>query len=169
MKVGLLSDTHGFLDPKLMELFADRDELWHAGDIGTASVLDELEASGKTIRAVYGNIDGQEIRIRTKEFLYFEVAGLKVAMTHIAGTPGKYPAKVKEWLKDKHPGLFICGHSHIVKVMRNPQNGSLHVNPGAAGVHGLHIDRTAIRFRIEAGKILEMELINLGKRGKTGL
>jgi uncharacterized protein len=169
MKIGLLSDTHGFLDPKLMELFSTCDELWHAGDIGTVEVLEALEATGKPVRAVYGNIDGQDIRIRTKENLFFEVDGLQVAMTHIAGSPGRYPARVKEWLRDKHPGMFICGHSHIVKVSRDPKQGFLHVNPGAAGIYGFHIDRTAIRFDIEDGQVRNMELINLGKRGKTGL
>jgi len=165
-KIGLLSDTHGYFDPQLKALFASCDEIWHAGDIGSRKVLEEMEAT-KPVRAVYGNIDGQEIRICTKEFLYFTLEGVKIAMTHIAGSPGKYPAKVRDWLADKSPDLFICGHSHILKVMRDPRYGFMYMNPGAAGVQGFHFERTALMFTLHEGKIKDLELVQLGKRGKT--
>ena len=164
-KIGLLSDTHGYFDPQFKHLFADCDEIWHAGDIGSVAVLEEMEAL-HTTRVVYCNIDGHEIRIQTKEYLYFTLEGVSVAITHIAGRPGKYTSTVKQWLSDKSPDLFICGHSHILGVMRDKQYGFMYMNPGAAGIHGLHTERTALLFKLDNGKIKDLELIKLGKRGK---
>jgi putative phosphoesterase len=164
MKIGLLSDTHGFLDEKILEYFAECDELWHAGDIGDLQVAGKLEKF-KPLRAVYGNIDGQEIRIRYPEHLKFTVQGLKVWITHIGGYPGNYDRKIRHEIREDPPDLFICGHSHILKVIRDSKLGLLHMNPGAAGKHGFHKIKTMLRFDITAGKIANVEAIELGMRG----
>jgi len=162
-KVGLLSDTHGFLDPRFFELFAGVDEIWHAGDIGDENTLTDLETF-KNCRAVYGNIDDWGIRIRTSEHQRFECEGLKVWMTHIGGYPGKYSPAVKQDIYKNPPGLFISGHSHILKVMFDKDLNCLHINPGAAGKYGFHQVRTAIRFSIDGGDIKDLEVIELGKK-----
>lgn len=167
INIGLISDTHDFLDPLVFKYFAGVDEIWHAGDIGTARLADQLSAF-KPLRAVYGNIDGAELRRMFKEELFFEVENLKVYMTHIGGYPGKYPERIKNRLKDLKPGLFICGHSHILKVMFDKQNQLIHMNPGAAGIHGFHLKKTLIRFKVDHGKIIEPQAIELGNRsGKS--
>ena len=162
-KIGLLSDTHGYLDPRLFELFDDIDEVWHAGDIGSGNILSDLE-SFKICRAVYGNIDDWDIRMLIPEHQRFECEGLSVWMTHIGGYPGKYSPKVKHELIKNPPGLFISGHSHILKVMNDKKLGLLHINPGAAGKSGLHHIRTAVRFVIDNGEVKNLEVIELGKR-----
>ncbi|MEM6378713.1 MAG: metallophosphoesterase family protein [Bacteroidota bacterium] len=164
-KIGLLSDTHGYLDPKVFHYFEDCDEIWHAGDIGTLELLEELEAF-KTTRAVYGNIDGAEIRAAVPENLIWDCEGLIVFMTHIGGYPGRYNARVREILDRDKPGLYICGHSHILKVMPDKSRALLHINPGAAGKHGFHKVKTLTRFKIADGKIEALEVIELGKRGQ---
>jgi putative phosphoesterase len=164
IKVGLISDTHGFLDPAVFKYFNGCDEIWHAGDIGTIEVFDEL-TKFKPLRAVSGNIDGQVIRSVTKENLYFEIEGLKVYITHIGGYPGRYNLNVNTFLKTNPVGLFICGHSHILKVMYDQTYKLLHINPGAAGNHGFHQVKTLIRFDIHDGKPSNLEVIELGKRG----
>lgn len=166
MKIGLLSDTHSHLESSIYTHFEDCDELWHAGDIGNEATLQALEAF-KPVKAVYGNIDGQEIRIQCPEKLVFDCEGIKVAMIHIGGYPPKYAKGVKQWLQEVQPDLFICGHSHIVKVMRDPAiNNMLHINPGAAGVHGFHQVKTMFRLEISDAKIAKVELIDMGKRGR---
>jgi putative phosphoesterase len=165
MRIGLLSDTHSFLDPKLATHFADCDEIWHAGDIGELAVVEELE-HWKPLRAVYGNIDDASIRQRFPEDLFFTVAGLPVFMTHIGSYPGGYKTRVRKLLDELQPRLYICGHSHILKVMPDPKRELLHINPGACGQHGFHKIRTAVRFRIVAGEIQELEVIELGLRGR---
>ncbi|MDK2841461.1 MAG: uncharacterized protein PWQ17_966 [Anaerophaga sp.] len=162
-KIGLLSDTHGYLDARLFELFKDVDEVWHAGDIGSGNILSDLE-SFKICRAVYGNIDDWDIRMQIPEHQRFECEGLRVWMTHIGGYPGKYSPKVKHELIKNPPGLFISGHSHILKVMNDKKLGLLHINPGAAGKSGLHYIRTAVRFVIDNGEVKNLEVIELGKR-----
>lgn len=163
LRVGLLSDTHGFLDAGVYKYFNSCDEIWHAGDIGTIAVYDEL-VSFKPVRAVFGNIDGHLIRSAVPEHLYFNVEGLKVYITHIGGYPGRYNFGVKSFLQ-KHPvDLFICGHSHILKVMYDQSFKLLHINPGAAGNHGFHQVKTLIRFEINEGKPQNLEVIELGKR-----
>lgn len=163
IKVGLLSDTHGFLDPRFFDLFSGVDEVWHAGDIGNENVLTDLETF-KTCRAVYGNIDDWGIRIRTTQHQRFECEGLKVWMTHIGGYPGNYSSIVKHELIKNPPGLFISGHSHILKVMFDNNLKCLHINPGAAGKSGFHQMRTAVRFSIANGEVKDLEVIELGKR-----
>ncbi|TCO07317.1 metallophosphoesterase family protein [Natronoflexus pectinivorans] len=159
-RIGLISDTHSWLDPRLFELFKDVDEIWHAGDIGCEEVLDQLE-SFKTVRAVYGNIDGAELRQRIPELQRFTVEGIDVMMTHIGGYPGKYSPKLKRLIYSNPPKLFVCGHSHILKVMNDSSLNLLHVNPGAAGKYGFHLVRTAIRFVLDEGNIRDMEVIEL--------
>jgi putative phosphoesterase len=163
IKIGLLSDTHGWLEDRVFHHFADCDEIWHAGDIGEVALTDKL-AAFKPLRAVYGNIDGGVLRRIFPEDLHFEVAGLSVYMTHIGGYPGKYPARVFTQLLDQKPGLFICGHSHILKVMPDRQLNLLHINPGAAGNHGFHKVKTLIRIEIKEGKIQNLQAIELGPR-----
>ncbi len=164
-KILLLSDTHGCKEPDIIRHFEEADELWHAGDWGNAALSDLMEKTGKPLRSVYGNIDGQDIRLRYPERNTFECAGLKVLMTHIGGYPGKYSPGVKALLQAEKPGLFICGHSHILRVMRDPGiDRMLFMNPGAAGRHGFHIVRTMLKFKIDAGQISDVAVIELGKR-----
>lgn len=163
VKIGLLSDTHGWLEERIFHHFAHCDEIWHAGDIGTSELTDKL-AAFKPLRAVYGNIDGAALRRTYPENLHFEIAGLKVFMTHIGGYPGKYPTRIREQIMAEKPGLFICGHSHILKVMPDKQYNLLHINPGAAGNHGFHRVKTLVRFEIENGKIGQLQAIELGPR-----
>jgi uncharacterized protein len=165
LKIGLLSDTHSFLDPKIFNYFKSVDEIWHGGDIGDASVADALEKF-KPLRAVFGNIDDLNLQNRFPEDLWFECEGLSIWMTHIGGAPPNYNPRVKKILKEKIPDVFICGHSHILRVKKDPQyNNMLYVNPGAAGNHGFHAIKTLVRFDIVKNKIENMEVIELGKRG----
>ena len=166
MKIGLLADTHGHLDEKIFEYFKEVDQIWHAGDIGNDELADTLE-SFKPLRAVYGNIDGGKLRIRYPEDQIFSVEGVSVWMTHIGGYPPRYSSRVKKAIMTYNPKLFICGHSHILKIMPDSKRpGSICINPGAAGVHGFHIEKTIVRFEITAGRIEHLEVIKLGKRAK---
>lgn len=164
MKIGLLSDTHGYLDSRLFQYFESCDEIWHAGDIGSEEVSDKL-AKFRPLRAVHGNIDGGALKNQFPEDLWFECEGVNVWITHIGGYPPKYNPKTRLVLNQKIPDLFICGHSHILKVIRDKERGLLHINPGAAGLQGFHKIRTAVRFDVDAGKISKLEVIELGKRG----
>lgn len=159
--IGILSDTHSFLDPAISRHFADCDEIWHAGDVGDMSVLDELAAIGPKVRAVCGNVDHGQVRRSCPELLEFEVEGLKVLMTHIGGYPGKYTPGMGAMLRDRGIGLMVCGHSHILKAVPDPKLGLLHLNPGAAGKQGWQIERTAMRLKIDGGKPVELEVITL--------
>jgi putative phosphoesterase len=163
IRVGLLSDTHNYLDPGILEHFKECDEIWHAGDIGTAAVTDEL-ARLKPLRAVYGNIDGADIRRSFPEHQRFMCEQVDVWITHIGGYPKKYDKRVREEIRDNSPQLFICGHSHILKVIYDKDLKLLHVNPGAAGKYGFQKVRTVVRFSIDGKDIKNMEVIELGKR-----
>ena len=163
MKIGLISDTHGHMDERIAHHLEYCDEIWHAGDIGKSSVLDELELLAP-VHAVYGNIDGADVRKRTPECIIEERQRLKIAMIHIAGSFGKYNAQTKEIIKAHNPGLLICGHSHILKIKFDSNNKLLYINPGAAGRSGFHYIRTLCRFDIIEGKIQNMEAIELGSR-----
>lgn len=168
MKIGLLSDTHSHLDPKVFTYFKDCDELWHAGDIGDIRLMAELERF-KTVRAVFGNIDDKTIQSRFPEDLRFFCEELDVWITHIGGSPSKYNARVKKVLTEKAPDLFICGHSHILSIKRDANfNNMLYLNPGAAGNEGFHKIKTIVRFEVHEKKIEKMEVIELGKRGVGG-
>lgn len=160
----LLSDTHSYIDERMLNFASQADEIWHAGDIGDLNVTDQL-AKIAPIRAVYGNIDNAEIR---KEFPLnnrFQVEGVDVFITHIGGYPGKYSPAIREEIHANPPKLFISGHSHILKVMPDRNLNLLHMNPGACGIHGFHQIRTMLRFTIDSGKIDNLEVIELGKRG----
>ena len=149
-----------------MHHFENCDEIWHAGDVGERKVLDEL-STHKPVRAVFGNIDDRQLQQELPEKLIFELEGVKVYMIHIGGTPPRYAKGVKSDLKVHQPQLFICGHSHILKVMPDPAlNGMLYMNPGAAGRQGFHKMRTLLRFDLEGGNIKNLEVIELGKRGQ---
>ena len=161
-KIGLISDTHGFLDPAVFKHFADCDEIWHAGDFGR-NVAEEL-AAFKPLRGVYGNIDGKEIRSLYPEHLRFNCENLDVWITHIGGYPGKYAPQVKGEMYTKPPKLFIAGHSHILKVMYDKKIDCLHINPGAAGNSGWHKVKTLIRFSVSEEKIHTLEVIEIGVR-----
>lgn len=164
MKIGLLSDTHSWLDDQILRLLSDRDEIWHAGDFGSMDVADRLHEVAP-LRGVYGNIDGQDIRQLYPKVLRFEASGLDVLMTHIGGYPGKYHPDVRELIKENPPQLYITGHSHILKIMPDKKlNNLLHINPGAAGKHGFHQVRTMVRFTIDAGQVRDLQVLELGKR-----
>ena len=165
MRIGLLSDTHGFLDDAVFRHFAECDEIWHAGDFGTIDVLDRLKAF-KPLRGVYGNVDGAQLRAGLPEDLVWECEGLNVYMTHIGGYPGNYDRRARREVHRLRPGLFICGHSHILKVMRDKTLGLVHMNPGACGHHGWHVVRTLLRFTVENAKISGVQAIELGPRGR---
>ncbi len=166
MRIGLISDTHGFLDEKVFDYFKDCDEIWHAGDFGTIELSDRL-AQFKPLKGVYGNIDDSTIRQVHPKVLNFVCEGKKIIMTHIGGAPGKYVPEVKALLQNQQPDIFICGHSHILRVMSDVQFGKmLYINPGAAGVHGFHKMKTIIRFEINVGVISNMQAIELGERAR---
>ena len=156
-KVGLLSDTHGFIDDKILDFFKECDEIWHAGDIGNIKTFDKI-ALYKPTKAVYGNIDGSDIRAVCPKFQRFNCEEVSVLLTHIGGYPGKYETEIKELFKTETPNLFICGHSHILKVIYDKNYDLLHINPGAAGKFGLHRKQTALRFIIDGKNIKDLEI-----------
>lgn len=159
--IGLLSDTHNFLDERVFTHFKDCDEIWHAGDIGDIDVADRLKEF-KPFRAVFGNIDGKDVRRQYPENLRFEMEGVDVWMTHIGGYPGRYSTLIKKDLYKNPPKLFICGHSHILKVQYDPALKLLHLNPGAAGKQGWQTVSTLMRFKLDKGEIKDLEVIELG-------
>lgn len=159
-KIGLLSDTHSFLNKSVFTYFDKCDEIWHAGDFGSIELVDEL-LKFKPIKGVYGNIDSAEIRKTFPEHLRFNCEKVDVWLTHIGGYPDKYHPKVKPEIYTNPPKLFICGHSHIVKVMYDKKINCLHINPGAAGKHGWQKVSTLIRFTITEDRIEDLELIEL--------
>ena len=161
----LLSDTHSYLDPGIITHLEWSDEIWHAGDIGDEKTLNTM-LQIKPVRAVYGNIDGRGLRLRVPEVNFFDIQGLKVMIFHIGGYPPKFNKVSRGLIRKYQPNLFIAGHSHILKIMRDPHSKMLHMNPGAAGQNGFHKMRTLIRFRLEGSKIVQPEVVELGKRGK---
>jgi putative phosphoesterase len=166
LKIGLISDTHSHLDPKVLEVFADVDEIWHAGDIGNIEVCKKLSAI-KPVYAVYGNIDGKEIREQYPYHLILEREGFKVLFVHIGGYPGNYDARAIKLIEEHRPNIFVCGHSHILRVVKDERyNNMIVMNPGAAGIEGFHKLKTLLRFTLDNGKITNMDAVELGKRGK---
>ncbi|MCY4778232.1 metallophosphoesterase family protein [Sphingobacterium sp. UT-1RO-CII-1] len=159
-KIGLISDTHGFIDDRVFMHFDACDEVWHAGDFGDVAIIEQLQ-SFKPFRGVWGNIDGKEVRAVCLEHDRFMCEELDVWMTHIGGYPGKYAPQVKPGIFINSPKLFICGHSHILKVQFDPKLQLLHLNPGAAGKQGWHQVRTLMRFDINEDKIENLEVIEL--------
>lgn len=162
-KILLLSDTHSYIDDQILKFVKQADEVWHAGDIGQLSVTDTIKKL-KPLRAVYGNIDDAAARAEFPLDLKFTLEGVTVWMTHIGGYPNKYNQRVREDLAKNPPKLFICGHSHILKVQFDKKLNLLHINPGAAGKHGFHKVRTMIRFELEAATVKNMEVIELATR-----
>jgi uncharacterized protein len=157
IRIGILSDTHGYFDEKLREFFKEVDEIWHAGDIGNLETADAI-AGLKPLRAVHGNIDGHEVRIVHPLHQKFGCEKVKVWMTHIGGYPGRYAPEVRTGLFNDPPNLFVCGHSHILKVIYDKKLHLLHINPGAAGISGIHRVRTAVRLIIDGKNIKNLEV-----------
>lgn len=166
MKIGVLSDTHGWVDPAVYEHFAGVDEIWHAGDAGNIDVISELEAF-KPLKAVWGNCDDFKVRSATKEYLCFTAGRKRVLIIHIGGYPGRYSPRALELINECKPDIFVCGHSHIVKVIFDKKYNMLCINPGSAGRTGMHKVMTMLRFSIEDEKICDMEVIEFGKRGRS--
>jgi putative phosphoesterase len=162
-KIGLISDTHHYLDEAVFKHFDQCDEIWHGGDFGSVEVAEALEKF-KPLRGVFGNIDEQDIRSKFPEVLKFTCEDVKVLMIHIGGYPGRYSALAKTELIASHPKIFISGHSHILKIMYDEKFQCLHINPGAAGKQGWHKVRTLVRFVIDGTDIKNCEVIELGKR-----
>lgn len=162
-KILLISDTHSHLDEALLKHIDYADEVWHAGDIGSVAVTDAIKKL-KPLRAVYGNIDDNELRKEFPKNLIFSCEDVKVFITHICGQPTSYLKEVKDILLQEKPKLFICGHSHILKVMYQQQYDVLHMNPGACGIHGSHQVKTVLRFVIDGSEIKDLAVIELGSR-----
>lgn len=159
-RIGLLSDTHSWWDDRYLTHFNDCDEIWHAGDIGSMRIIEQLEAH-RPVRAVCGNIDGPEVRFRFSEVVRFSIEGCNVIMKHIGGYPGHYDASIRNVIYKERPQLFISGHSHILKVMYDKLIGCLHINPGAAGKQGWQQVRTLVKFTIDNGNFKDVEVIEL--------
>jgi len=156
-RIGLLSDTHGSVNPRILEFFSTCDELWHAGDIGDAKTADSLAAM-RPLKAVHGNIDGTELRMSYPKNLVFDCEQVRVVMTHIGGYPGRYEKEAKQLILIEKPELFISGHSHILKVIYDQKHALLHINPGAAGNSGFHHLITCVRFVIDEKDIRDLEI-----------
>ena len=159
--VGIYSDTHGWLDPTLVNDFADCEQVWHAGDVGQPEALEPWLSTGN-LKGVYGNIDGAEIRSILPEYQFFEIQDFPILMIHIAGKHPRYSARALELIKSLQPKMLVCGHSHICRVVQ--EGGLLYVNPGAAGRNGFHHQRTALKMTFQNGRPIEMKVLELGKR-----
>lgn len=165
--IGLLSDTHSHWDDRMTHHLADCHEIWHAGDVGDLTVLDAMGQLNAHVRVVFGNIDDHRIRAETNETLHWEIQGLRFCMTHIGGRPGRYAKGIRSLLNETRPDVFICGHSHLLKVQRDPSFDGLYINPGAAGIHGFHRKRTLIKFSIVQSQLTQMRVVELGNRAKN--
>lgn len=163
MYIGLISDTHGVFDDRIRDFLAPVDEIWHAGDFGGGMELAEKIAAFKPMMGVAGNCDNYDLRYTHPLHRFFDREGMKILMTHIGGYPGRYDPRARELLDRYRPDIFVCGHSHILGVVRDPKRNMLVINPGAAGIQGFHVVRTALRFKIEAGRIHSMEVFELDR------
>jgi uncharacterized protein len=163
MKVAILSDTHNHIDETIISYLQDVDEIWHAGDIGTLALLDKLKTI-KKVRAVYGNIDGKDIRMEIQEHVFMTIEGVKIWMTHIGGHPGRYDKSVKDRLQSNPPDVFICGHSHICRILPDNKLNMLYINPGAAGKYGFHAVRTMILAEIKDKRFTDLKVVELYPR-----
>ena len=164
MYIGLISDTHGVFSEAFRKFLEPVDEIWHAGAFGGGYAFYKSITDFKPLVGVYGNCDGRDIRLECPEYRFFERGGMKILMTHIGGYPGHYDRRAKELIVSGKPDIFVCGHSHILKVMNDPKNKLLMMNPGAAGIQGWHIVRTALRFKIEGGKVSGLEVFELKRQ-----
>lgn len=161
MRIGFISDTHGWLHPEAHDVLADCDLILHAGDIGTVDVLDELESIGPPVKAVYGNVDGWEIRHRAPEFQRLNAGGLRILMTHIGGTPARWATGIGPLLTEERPDIFVCGHSHILRIERVTRlGGMLYINPGAAGRQGFHTVKTCVRMDVADSAARQAEVVH---------
>ncbi len=165
-KVALISDTHSFLGVDVVDHLKNVDEIWHAGDVGNPELVEQLSAI-KPLRAVYGNIDGKELRNKLPLNDIFECNGVKILMTHIGGYPGRYTKRVYGLLKKEQPDLYICGHSHICKVIRDKKLDVLHMNPGACGIEGFHQFRTMLLFQCIGSEVSDLQLVEFGSKGEA--
>jgi len=161
--IGIISDTHGYLHPGISEKLTHCDEIWHAGDVGSSNILKQLQ-SHAPVKAVYGNIDGTEIRGLLPEYQYFSREGFSVFIIHIGGYPGKYAPGVKKLLEEKKPAIMIAGHSHILKIIYDKNLNLLHINPGASGRTGLHQVITMVKLTLDDGEIKDSEIIEFPRR-----
>jgi putative phosphoesterase len=168
LRIGLLSDTHGFLDDAVFKHFEQCDEIWHAGDFGSFSIAESLQ-NFKSLVGVFGNIDGPDIRREFPEEIIFQREEIKIFMKHIGGYPPKYTPQVKPVIASQRPNLFVCGHSHILKIMYDDRLKCLHINPGAAGLQGWHKVRTLVRFVIVGNEMKNCEVIELKGRRQAAL
>src|SRR6056297_3050302 len=166
-KILLLSDTHSYLDPSIEKYMKESDEIWHAGDIGNIQLYDTLCSMHDCVRAVYGNIDGGELRNTLPEYDFISFGDFTVLLIHIAGSFGRYNDRVRDLIKSYHPDVLVCGHSHILKVGFDKRFDILFLNPGACGHHGFHKIRTLLRFVVHEGRIKDVDAIELGKRGRN--
>ena len=162
-KILIISDTHNHLDEKLLKYIEQADEVWHGGDIGSYDLCKQIEKI-KPLKAVWGNIDGTDLRKTYDEHLVFNCEGVKVYITHIAGAVGKYNEKVREMILKEKPNLLICGHSHICKILFDQRYNLIYLNPGACGVHGFHKVKTVVRLEIEGQELKNLDVIELGNR-----
>lgn len=163
MYIGLISDTHGVFSPEFRNFLEPVDQIWHAGDFGGGMDLAKEIAQFKPLLGVAGNCDNYDLRFEHPVYRFFECEGLKILMTHIGGYPGRYDARACRLIDELRPDVFVCGHSHILKAVRDPKRDMLVINPGAAGIQGFHLVRTALRFQINAGKIEKMEVFELDR------
>ena len=163
MLVGLISDTHGVFSPEFRDFLEPVDVLWHAGDFWTLEVAEAM-AAFKPLIGVYGNCDGMDVRLDYPLYRLFDCCGMKVLMTHIGGYPGRYDPRARALIDEYRPDIFVCGHSHILKVVNDRRRNMLVMNPGAAGIQGFHLVRTALRFRIENADIRDMEVFELDRK-----
>lgn len=164
-KIALISDTHSYFGEDVIAHLRTADEIWHSGDIGDPQLIDQMEAIAP-VKAVYGNIDDHIVRVHYPLNQNFECEGIKVFMTHIGGYPGRYTKRVRMLLDEIKPDLYVCGHSHICKVMKDVKRDLIHMNPGACGHSGLHTFRTMLLFECHEGKIENLKLVELGRRGR---
>ena len=163
MYIGLISDTHGVFSQEFKDFLAPVDQIWHAGDFGGGMDLAKEIASFKPLLGVAGNCDNYNLRYEHPIYRFFECEGLKVLMTHVGGYPGKYSYSARQLIEELRPDVFVCGHSHILKVVRDQKYDMMVINPGAAGIQGFHLVRTALRFQINAGRIEKMEVFELDR------
>lgn len=159
-KIGVISDTHGYIDDKLIGFFSECDEIWHAGDVGDYSVIDRLSEISE-VKVVFGNIDGTDIRSDFKENLKFQCENMNVWITHIGGYPGKYDFRIRNELMTNPPDIFVAGHSHILKIIYDNKINCLHINPGAYGKSGIHKVRTALKFEIDKEEVRNMKILEI--------
>jgi putative phosphoesterase len=163
MYIGLISDTHGVFSKEFRDFLEPVDQIWHAGDFGGGMELAKEIAAFKPLLGVAGNCDNYNLRYDHPLYRFFECEGMKVLMTHVGGYPGKYDARARQLIDELKPDIFVCGHSHILKVVRDQKRDMLVINPGAAGIQGFHLVRTALRFHIENGRIDRMEVFELDR------